>query len=156
MVKSYNLQQQTRDDRILAENLRTYCQKAKRLNPGLTFAEIAKQAGIHPTSLSRILSGGGVSEESLIAIAKVLGIAPGRLVARVGNIDKYPSIQPIRARTSNRRPYTPRIARSIEDLIQNPELASEFVGGAPNIIMPWLIETLESVRQTCYSYRQRY
>jgi transcriptional regulator with XRE-family HTH domain len=156
MVRSNNLQQQIRDDRILAENLRTYCLTAKRHGQNLTFAEIARRAGIHPTSLSRILAGNGASEESLLGIAKVLGVAPGRFIARVADINKYPNIQPIRARTSQRRRYTRRIARSIEDLLENPELASDFFGGAPDNIRPWLLKSLDQIRRTCHSYQGRY
>jgi transcriptional regulator with XRE-family HTH domain len=156
LQSTFDHRQQRRDDLTLAQNIRSYCHAVKIQVHGLTMAEIARRADIHPTSLSRILAGNGASEHSLVRIANAIGIPPGRFIARVQNIEKYPNIKPIRERTSRRRRYSPRPARSLEDLINDPELAAEFVGGAPNQILPWLLESLTLIHQTCRRYQVRY
>jgi transcriptional regulator with XRE-family HTH domain len=114
----------------IGENIRTWIVRRQHRYPSWTHQEIARKAGIDPSSLSRILRGYGLSEPTLLRIAEALNIHPGHFLVGIDRPEKFPNVPRLgsgRKRRVGRRVGKP--VRNLVTLLNNPQYLSAFVGG---------------------------
>ena len=113
-------------------NLRCVMLRAQKKNRRLKQSDIAKQAGIHEVTLSRILNGSGASVMTITKIAEVIGADPKRILT-VG----------IR--------QTKLKARSFEEILNNTNKMNQFIGYNDVVARNWtrrkLIEIVTALKK---------
>src|SRR5689334_9009321 len=81
-IPNMNNRRLSRDNVRIGENLRQAILRAKAKDPRLTNKDIAELAGVHPVTLSRIVSGYGASADMIGRIAAVIGADPNKILTK--------------------------------------------------------------------------
>ena len=118
----------------IGENLRVAVLRARAKYPGLTNRSIAESAGIHPVTLSRILSGYPASSEVIERISSAIGANPDKIINKGKRKTLYS-------------------ARSLEDIINDDSIISQFVGGGDRIAIDWVRKQLRNILIQCSKRR---
>lgn len=141
------------DNIKIADNIRLWCAKKRNGGFKISYRQIAKECNIHPNTFSRILRGYGTSEECLIAIAKSLGVLPGKLLLGVNDWSRFPNVKPVRglSRSAKRSLSFSRV----DELFLSNNNISRFFGGAEEEDILWARMQLWKIREYMRKKRER-
>ena len=108
--------------------------RAQKKNRRLKQSDIAKQAGIHEVTLSRVLNGSGASITTITKIAEVIGADPKRILT-----------------LGIRKPALK--VRSFDELVNNTNKMYQFIGYNDPKALAWTRTKLIEIIQTLQKHR---